>query len=217
MYCLLEISLITIQTYIWSFFICCPQHSSPVANSPLQISRCRFPVADSPIASALAQFAIVLAFAQVCPCAFASVSALCKLHCMILPAIHPWCKLHRTTLPAIHLWSNIIARLCLQSTHGQTLSHGFARALLLVKGHCTIYFWPFGESFLTLWWVTFDQPVIARLAPDRSALCPSLPPTFSYTLSFIFLRWVFCFALEVVVIGDQLTSLKAAPFTSFHQ
>ena len=108
------------------------------------------------------------------------------------PAIHFWCKLYCTTLPAIRPWSNILTRLCQRSTLSQKLLHNLP---------------------LTFWQVIFDQSVIARLAPDRSTLCLSISLTFLTHLSFVFSRWALPFALEVIVIGDQLTSLEAAPFT----
>ena len=36
---------------------------------------------------------------------------------------------------------------------------------------------------------------------------------YPYILSFVFLRLALSFALEIIVIGDQLTSFEAAPFT----
>ena len=66
---------------------------------------------------------------------------------------------------------------------------------------------------LSLWRVTNSQPAITRSAPDRSALCSFTSPSSPCILSFVFSRWALSFTLEVVVTGDQLTSLKAAPFT----
>ena len=235
MYCLLKINLTTIQTYVWSSSICCPQHSSPFADSPLhiplcrflfadsslQIPLCRFPIADSPIASAfaqiaivsaLAQSAIVLAFAQICPGAFAIVSFFTRSPvytftqlCLVQSSLRSCylAKLRSTLVPSL------LQDCCLafsQSTLGQSPLH---------DQPSTIWQSTFGQRSshdlpLTLRQVTLKQLVIAQLAPDQSALCLSIFPTSNARLSFVLSRWAFLFALEVVVIDDQLTTLKAA-------
>ena len=86
----------------------------------------------------------------------------------------------------------IIARLCLQSTLGPRSSYDLP---------------------LSFWRVTLGQPAITWSALDRSALCPLTSPSSPCTLSFVFSRWALPFTLEVVVTGDQLTSLEAALFT----
>ena len=226
MYCALEISLTTIQIYVWSFSICCLQHSSPFADSPLQILLRRFPVADSPIASTLAQIvivfalvqsAIILVFARICPGAFAIVSFF---------AHSPICTFARSCLMQTWLRSRYLAnlgstlvqfppqdcRLAIpQFILGQSPLHDQPSAIWpLTLGQKSSYNLP-----LTLRRVIFDQLVIAQSAPDRSALCSSISLTSLIRLSFVFSCWALPFVLEVVVIGDQLTTLKAAPLLQF--
>ena len=223
MYCSLEISLTTIRTYVWSSSICCPQHSSPVADSPSQIPLRRFPVADSPIASALArtaivsalaQSAIVFAFVRISPGAFAIVSSFARSLVCTFAWLCPVQTLSRSCYFA-NLRSTLVqspAQDCclaiLQSSLGQSPLHDQPSAIC----QSTLSQKSLHDLPLTLRRVTFDQLVIAQLAPDQSALCPSISPTSPARLTFVLSCWAFPFAFEVVVINDQLTTLKAALF-----
>ena len=168
----------------------------PFADSPLQILLCRFPVAKPPCSSPNCY--------RICPCADLPLRV-CQQICLSQTPSHrcglanlqstgvqfslqDYClaALQSTLMPIIIAW------LRLQSIFGPRSSHDLP---------------------LSLWRVTFGQPAITRSAPDQSAFCSFPFPSSSCTLSFVLSCWALLFALEVVVTGDQLTSLEAAPFT----
>ena len=167
MYCSLEISFTIIRTYVWSSSICCLQYSSPFADSPLQILPSHLPLRKLPsdLSWRVCHRIFFCAFARLHIRTFARSCLvqtslrsryLANLRSTLVQSPPQDCCLaiSRSTLrqSPLHDQPSTIWR----STLGQRLSHDLP---------------------LTLRQVTFDQPVIARLAPDRSALCLSISPT----------------------------------------
>lgn len=106
-------------------------------------------------------FVLISTLLQICLCRFTLVSVFVQIYLYAFANLScnpSECKLY--------------CKLCLQSTHSQTLSYNFTCILILVENHCMIYFQPFDKSLL-----------INLLLYNRLLTNPQL---FSYTLSFIF-------------------------------
>ena len=122
----------------------------------------------------------------------------------------------------IYPWANIIAGLRSRSTLGQISSQDFARDPPLGKHYrrtsLMIHPWANIIAGLRLQ-STLGQTPSQDFTRDLALvnlICP-WPirdlPVYPCTLSFVLSRWALPFTLEIVVTGDQLTSLKIAPFT----
>ena len=79
---------------------------------------------------------------------------------------------------ANYLWANIITKLCLQSTLGETSLHDFACDLPLCKYYyrTLIAIHPWVNIIAELCpWSTHGQPIIIQFAPSQSAIYSSIP------------------------------------------
>ena len=159
------------------------KHYFPSQILPLQIFPPQNPPGSSPNYHCICP---CVNCCRICPC------AIC--HCTCLCADLPLRVRQRICLVQTPLHSCGLANL--QSTWVQSSSQDcylaalrFILVSIIIARLCsrfTLSLRSLHDLPLSFWQVTFGQPAITQLAPNRSALCPFTSPSSSCTLSFVF-------------------------------